>query len=80
MKGFSLVLAALFGVVAHGNIPRFSEYSSKNKVRQEVGSFRDGADTNEQPVIGIVSQTLESEMKNDTRFSGYKSYIMTAYT
>ena len=31
------------------------------------------------PVIGIVSQTLESEMKNDTRFDNYNSYIMKSY-
>ena len=34
---------------------------------------------NKEPVIGIVSQTLEHEMKNDTRFDEYNSYIMQAY-
>ena len=28
------------------------------------------------PVIGIVTQTLEEEMHNDTRFADYKYYIM----
>jgi gamma-glutamyl-gamma-aminobutyrate hydrolase PuuD len=31
------------------------------------------------PVIGVVSQTLESEMKNDTRFKDYNTYIMKSY-
>ena len=37
-------------------------------------------DTNEQPVIGIVSQTLDfTPDKDDHRFDDYKSYIMAAY-
>lgn len=31
------------------------------------------------PVIGLVSQTLESKMQTDPRFEGYTSYIMTSY-
>ena len=34
---------------------------------------------NKQPVIGILSQTLEIEMRNDSRFANYTSYIMGAY-
>ena len=34
-------------------------------------------DLNEQPVIGILTQTLESFMKNDSRLSNYTSYIMS---
>ena len=30
-------------------------------------------------MIGVISQTLELEMHNDTRFSGYNSYIMKSY-
>jgi len=33
----------------------------------------------ERPVIGVISQTLELEMHNDTRFNGYYSYIMKSY-
>ena len=33
----------------------------------------------ETPVIGVISQTLEKEMHNDTRFQGYSSYIMKSY-
>jgi gamma-glutamyl hydrolase len=33
----------------------------------------------ETPVIGVISQTLEVEMHNDTRFSEYNSYIMKSY-
>ena len=36
-------------------------------------------DLNEQPVIGIVSQGLDSDFNNDPRFDGYDSYIMAAY-
>ena len=33
----------------------------------------------ERPVIGVISQTLELEMHNDTRFDDYNSYIMKSY-
>ena len=37
-------------------------------------------DTNQQPVIGIVSQTLDfTPHKDDHRFDDYNSYIMAAY-
>jgi gamma-glutamyl hydrolase len=36
-------------------------------------------DLNEQPVIGIVSQGIDSDFVNDPRFVGYDSYIMAAY-
>jgi gamma-glutamyl hydrolase len=32
-----------------------------------------------QPIIGIVSQTLEDFMKNDTRFDNYNTYIMGTF-
>jgi gamma-glutamyl hydrolase len=38
-----------------------------------------GADTSETPVIGALTQTLETEFANDTRFAGYNSYIMVGY-
>ena len=34
---------------------------------------------NEQPVIGILTQTLEKGMQPDPRFEGYTSYIMSSY-
>lgn len=36
-------------------------------------------DSNTQPVIGILTQTLEKSMQADEKFKGYKSYIMSAY-
>ena len=36
-------------------------------------------DNNEEPVIGILTQTLEDFMHDDERFDGYKSYIMASY-
>ena len=42
------------------------------------GKWFQGGGT-ETPVIGIVTQTLEAEMHNDTRFDGYKYYIMQSY-
>ena len=38
-----------------------------------------GVDTNEQPVIGILSQPLDSDFDGDSRFDGYDSYLMAAY-
>ena len=36
-------------------------------------------DLNKQPVIGILSQSLETFMQNDTRFANYTSYMMSSY-
>jgi len=33
----------------------------------------------EEPVIGVVTQTLEKEMETDPRFADYKYYIMQSY-
>jgi len=35
--------------------------------------------TKQSPVIGIVTQTLEWNMKSDQRFANYTSYVMSAY-
>ena len=42
----------------------------------QFGEFSDKTHT---PVIGIVTQTLETEMQNLTEFKGYRSYIMKSY-
>jgi hypothetical protein len=76
----SLAVAALFiatscftGVVSRqSKLNTFKPYGRNNKDdAQNTGT--------ERPVIGIVSQTLEAEMKNDTRFDGYNTYIMKSY-
>jgi len=36
-------------------------------------------DLNLQPIIGIVSQPLDSDFVNDPRFKGTDSYILAAY-
>jgi len=36
-------------------------------------------DKNQQPVIGIVAQGMDSDLVNDPRFDGYQTYIMAAY-
>jgi len=56
-------------------------YSLKQyKMNKDLKTFLGGNNTGtENPVIGIVSQTLEAEMKNDTRFKDYKTYIMKSY-
>ena len=36
-------------------------------------------DLNKEPVIGILSQTLEKYMHKDARFSNYTSYMMSDY-
>ena len=38
-----------------------------------------GGDTNLQPVIGIVAQTLEPEMQTDPRFANYTYYVMSSF-
>lgn len=48
-------------------------------ITKDLASLRSGWDVNEQPVIGIVSQPLDSSFVNDPRFVGYNSYIMAAY-
>jgi hypothetical protein len=48
-------------------------------IRVNPKSYQAEATGTEIPVIGIVTQTLEAEMKNDTRFADYKYYIMQSY-
>lgn len=36
-------------------------------------------DLNLQPIIGIVSQSLDSDFVNDPRFEGTDQYILAAY-
>lgn len=36
-------------------------------------------DKNQQPVIGIVAQGMDSDLVNDPRFEGYQTYIMASY-
>jgi len=42
-------------------------------------NWKDNIDSNQQPVIGVFTQTLEDFMVNDPQFSGYKTYVMGAY-
>jgi hypothetical protein len=42
-------------------------------------SWKDNIDNNQQPVIGVFTQTLEDFMQNDPKFTGKKSYVMGAY-
>ena len=42
-------------------------------------SVKDSQNGTDVPVIGVVTQTLEAEMHNDTRFDNYKYYIMQSY-
>jgi len=44
-----------------------------------LDAFLDDSHLNEAPVIGILTQTLEGGMSNDSRFGNYSSYVMTAY-
>lgn len=41
--------------------------------------WKKNVDLNKQPVIGILSQTLEEYMTTDPRFANYTSYMMSAY-
>jgi len=53
-------------------------FLKEGEVVQIDDAFAD-LDTNKQPVIGILTQTLETDMQKDPRFQGYKSYIMSSY-
>jgi gamma-glutamyl hydrolase len=55
------------------------EYESNMHIRAMTDVFKNDADINERPVIGIMTQTIEEEMKADPRFKGYNSYMMAAY-
>jgi len=74
----SLTIAAIATVgAARSKAETFIEY----KLRETLGGsrFAENADATHTPVIGIISQTLEKEMVNDTRFEGWNSYIMKSY-
>jgi gamma-glutamyl hydrolase len=65
--------------MANNQAPSFLQYEASSPKQYLTDSFTDGAELNTQPVIGIVTQTLEDAMKGDTRFDGYTSYIMHSY-
>ena len=48
---------------------------SAERLQQSASDY----DLNEQPVIGIVAQGIDSDFSGDPRFDGYDSYIMAAY-
>ncbi len=69
-----LVLAAALIALASASK---SHHNLRNYRTKKLGlSEPTGTET---PVIGIVTQTLEHEMHNDTRFANYKYYIMQSY-
>ena len=72
-KSLLLTLAALFFSATHASkFEHFKQYLT-NKLH---ASKWEGT---EQPVIGVVTQTLEKEMKDDPRFKDYNYYIMQSY-
>ena len=63
-------VACLFAaslVSGASKIEAFQQY----KKNLDIKTFLGGQTGTEIPVIGVVSQTLEEEMHNDTRFNGY---------
>ena len=48
-------------------------------IKQYMSRSAGNIDTNEQPVIGILSQPLDPDFDGDSRFDGYDSYLMAAY-
>jgi gamma-glutamyl hydrolase len=48
-------------------------------MRQYANRSPGNIDTNQQPVIGILSQPLDPDFDGDSRFDGYDSYLMAAY-
>ena len=63
-------------VDASSKLDSLKQYKMNKDLKTFLGGNNIGT---ENPVIGIVSQTLEAEMKNDTRFKDYKTYIMKSY-
>jgi len=56
-----------------------SVFAAQNQLFNTLRQYSNGIDTNEQPVIGILSQPLDSDFDGDSRFDGYDSYLMAAY-
>lgn len=74
------VLFALFSVAS-------SDQAFLEKKLQENSQFKLESDSlasseekiNNRPMIGVLSQPLTSDMKKDSRFEGYTSYIQASY-
>ncbi len=81
MRGFNILVSALFASysMANNQAPSFLQYPSDASPKSLTDSFTSGVDLNQQPVVGILTQTLEDDMKTDPRFDGYTSYIMHSY-
>lgn len=74
----TLSLATLTTIVAsRSKADSFVEYKLKSVL--EGSKFAENFDATHTPVIGIVTQTLEAEMHNDTKFEGWNTYIMKSY-
>lgn len=41
--------------------------------------WKDKVDINKEPVLGVITQSLENYMQGDPRFKDYKSYVMVDY-
>lgn len=79
MKFTNLVfLALLAGVEGESNL-FLQEATDAELTPEQPESPKNPLDLNEQPTIGILTQTLESGMKKNPAFDGYTSYIMAAY-
>lgn len=75
LKLLTAAVACLFMSTAMGTkADNLRAYGSSRKPMYG-GNF----DGTQNPVIGVVSQTLEDEMKVDPRFSKYQTYIMKSY-
>lgn len=89
LKAYALAVLALELVCAQEKLQFFKQYMNDEKEDiivyknfttgiSEVSENQDFSG-NPVPVIGIIAQSLESEMVNDKRFYGFKSYIMKSY-
>lgn len=68
----ALLLATTARAVPASKQALFEQYHTQ----KSTNGFRNITEVNEQPVIGVISQSLETEMQGDTRFGEYGSYIM----
>ncbi len=71
IASLSVTLVALFSLVSMAYTAEQHQPKVKSflQYQKQILQFpNSGADTNKQPVVGIVAQTLEPEMLEDPRF------------
>lgn len=77
MVALASALAALLLTTSTASASKFEHF--KQYLHNSVGASSRQWEGTQEPVIGVVTQTLEKEMNDDPRFADYKYYIMQSY-